>query len=143
MDISIFSNLPEDVIINHIMPFAYRTQNKLLLRDIRSFHKDLNECKVYYHWTSLLFNLLYYTNAMKCSSVVKTESVFKRAYLLKDKTDSEIDMFRNNYHNNYNHDTKRRVRLLFGLLSTSERATFYNNYVLLNFEDMGFHSAAI
>ena len=59
------------------------------------------------------------------------------------KTDSEIDMFRNKYHNNYNYDTKRRVRLLFGLLSTSERATFYNNYVLLNFEDMGFHSAAI
>jgi hypothetical protein len=52
-------------------------------------------------------------------------------------------MFRNNYHNNYNHHTERKARLLFGLLSTSERATFYNNFVLLNFEDMGFHSAAI
>ena len=55
---NIFRRLPEDVIINNIMPFLYKPQPKDLLLDIRSFYTDfhlLDNYRFYYN-THCLYN---------------------------------------------------------------------------------------
>jgi hypothetical protein len=45
----IFSQLPEDIVNQHIIPYTYKLQNKRLLNDIRNYHE-----------TSILRNKLYF-----------------------------------------------------------------------------------
>jgi len=50
------TKIPNDIIINHIIPFTYEVQSKILLKDIQSFYKDYEIVINYYS-----FDL--YTNA--------------------------------------------------------------------------------
>ena len=46
--LQLFSKLPMDIIINHILPYTYQMQPIKLLQDIKSYIKDLNIIKNYY-----------------------------------------------------------------------------------------------
>ena len=54
----IFGKLPEEIIINHIMPFAYKPQPANLLSDIRSFYTDFHLLDNYwfYYNTYCMYN---------------------------------------------------------------------------------------
>lgn len=44
----IFSNIPQDVILYKILPYAYNIQPKSLCQDIQSFHMSYNYLNSYY-----------------------------------------------------------------------------------------------
>lgn len=142
MEISIFSRLPEEVIVNHVMPFAYKIQKKDLLKDIQHYNTDLNSCKMFYDWNSLLIDMIHFINLnQKWSSFgsINAIPIFKRLYALKDKSDREINEFINKFSvlDKDININKRKARQLFGLLNRYERVDFFNVYVLSVFNVNG------
>lgn len=141
MEISIFSRLPEEVIVNHIMPFAYKIQKKELLKDIQYYNMDLNSCRIFYDWNSLLRDMIHFINLNLKTRFgrINAITIFKRIYALKDKSDREINEFINKF-SVLDKDTyvnKRKARQLFGLLNRYERVEFFNVYVLSVFNVNG------
>ena len=141
MEISIFSKLPEEVIVNHVMPFAYKIQKKDLLKDIQHYNMDLNSCRIFYDWNSLLRDMIHFINLNLKTRFgrINAITIFKRIYALKDKSDREINEFINKF-SVLDKDTyvnKRKARQLFGLLNRYERVEFFNVYVLSVFNVNG------
>ena len=141
MEISIFSKLPEEVIVNHIMPFAYKIQKKELLKDIQYYNMDLNSCRIFYDWNSLLRDMIHFINLNLKTRFgrINAITIFKRIYALKDKSDREINEYINKF-SVLDKDTyvnKRKARQLFGLLNRYERVEFFNVYVLSVFNVNG------
>tara|TARA_Y200000002_G_scaffold16458_3_gene12855 strand:- start:5028 stop:5468 length:441 start_codon:yes stop_codon:yes gene_type:complete len=141
MEISIFSRLPEEVIVNHIMPFAYKIQKKELLKDIQYYNMDLNSCRIFYDWNSLLRDMIHFINLNLKTRFgrINAITIFKRIYALKDKSDREINEYINKF-SVLDKDTyvnKRKARQLFGLLNRYERVEFFNVYVLSVFNVNG------
>ena len=48
------TKIPNDIIINHIIPFTYQVQSKILLKDIQSFYKDYEKVINYYSFVTFL-----------------------------------------------------------------------------------------
>ncbi len=141
MEISIFSRLPEEVIVNHIMPFAYKIQKKELLKDIQYYNMDLNSCRIFYDWNSLLRDMIHFINLNLKTRFgrINAITIFKRIYALKDKSDREINEYINKFSvlDKDTHVNKRKARQLFGLLNRYERVEFFNVYVLSVFNVNG------
>ena len=66
MDSSLWKKIPPDVMINEIMPYAYRTIDNTLLHDIRTFVHDFNKIINYYYFDMneycLLNDLIWFCN---------------------------------------------------------------------------------
>jgi hypothetical protein len=92
--------IPNDIIINHIIPYTYQTQTKNLLLDIISFKKDFDIIKnIYtfdYNFNILLQDLLLFY-------------------------EDELDLFLS-----ISNLTNKK---LWGLLSISQRTHFINKHI--------------
>jgi len=92
--------IPNEVIINHIIPFTYQTQHKDLLTDIISFKKDFDIIKnIYvfdYNLHILLNDLLLFF-------------------------DSEVPIFLS--------ILQPKIKKLWGLLTIIQRTRFINKYI--------------
>jgi hypothetical protein len=138
INIKYINRLPDDVIINHIIPYTYQTQPRSLLNDIRSFTRDYNLVESIY-MTQLneiillndLFKFLYinFTPSYGIENIFET--VLKRHLNIQRKTDEYlITHIKVCFHRNINNNTERKIKIIWGLMSPRERTQFINKYLL-------------
>ena len=130
--------LPDDVIMNHILPYTYVTQPRRLLNDIRSFTTDYNLVESVYmtqfNELILLNDLLrfLYINITPSYGINNIfENVLRRHFYMKNKSDAYlITQVRVNFHRNVGVNTERKIRVIWGLMTPWERTKFVNKYIL-------------
>jgi len=103
--------LPFDIIVNHIIPYTYTIQSKILLKDIQNYHKI----------KTTLMNDKYDIN------IIKHEIL---AIFYDNKTKLNTILHRHFIKKDYNHIftieqcNSRRFNILFGLFTIEERILF-------------------
>uniref|UniRef100_A0A6C0EQ46 Uncharacterized protein n=1 Tax=viral metagenome TaxID=1070528 RepID=A0A6C0EQ46_9ZZZZ len=108
--------LPFDIIINHIIPYTYNIQAKLLLEDIKN----------YYEIKKILMDDKYNTNIIKREllsvlySKTKATRIWSRRFQVNSKE--------YNYKILYKYSQNTRFNILFGLFSKQERI-FFSEYI--------------
>jgi len=109
--------IPFDVIINHIIPYTYNIQPKLLLEDIKN----------YYTIKTKLINDKYNTNIIK-------HELLSNCYMNKKKFNNILDrhfqIHVKNYDNHilYKYSQNTQFNIVFALLSREER-TYFSEYI--------------
>jgi hypothetical protein len=105
--------IPFDVIINHIIPYTYNVQSKILLEDIKN----------YYTIKEILMNKKYDTNMIKHEILAifydnncKLSTIVHRHFQMKIK--------KHDYNIIYNLPNNKRFNILFGLFTKEERLLF-------------------
>jgi hypothetical protein len=135
MDLSI---IPNDIIINHIIPFTYEIQSKKILRDIISFTKDYQIVMNYYSFDYndyiLCSDLIHFVNInyFLNSYSNNIEKLFERSYFYNNIINKEefIISIENNIYNNYIVNPNKVSRIIFGLLKPYERRRFLYRFVI-------------
>lgn len=132
------TKIPNDIIINHIIPFTYQVQSKILLKDIQSFYRDYEIVINYYSFD--------YNNYVLCSDLIRfvnnnyflnsysnnIEKLFERSYFYNNIINKEefIISIENNIYNNYIVNPNKISRIIFGLLKPYERKRFLYRFVI-------------
>jgi hypothetical protein len=105
--------VPFDIIINHIIPYTYNVQSRILLEDIKN----------YYTIKEILMNKKYDTNMIKHEIVAlfyhdkyKLSTILYRNFQMKSK--------KKDYNIIYNFSNNKRFTILFGLFTKEERVLF-------------------
>ena len=138
MEINYIQRLPEDVVINHIIPYTYQLQPRRLLYDIRSFVNDYALVESIYmtqfNALILLNDLLQfcYINVSPSYGIENIfENVLRRHYCIYGKSEEYlISRVRLNFHRNVEVRTERKIKFIWGLLTRQERTQFINKYLL-------------
>jgi hypothetical protein len=134
---TLISLLPEDVIINHIIPFTYLVQPRKLLVDIRSYVIDysfLENIYTYeYNDEILLYDLVTFCNNGKFPTwglEPKYDEIVRRHFLYKSIRDSDLQLLIfMAFHRKMGQLCERKNRFLWGLLRPRERTSFINKYL--------------
>jgi hypothetical protein len=123
----LIKKLPDDVIINIILPFLYKPQPKELLMDIKNFNTTFNEIDNYYAYEFNYFimlqdllNYFYYGNE-------NFYIILKRNFMFSDLENLIISKYiYENYHNKIskNRKPKYHSKIIWGLLIPNERKIF-------------------
>jgi hypothetical protein len=130
--------IPEDIIINHIMPYTYQKQSEDLLLDIKTFCQDFEIIKniyVYsYNYSILLYDLILFCNDFIFIHEIVSEkfkNILMRHYVLSNYTNNRINLFvYENYHENKRRkNIMLRIKFLWGLLTRFERTRFINIHI--------------
>lgn len=138
---NIFSKLPENIIIENIIPYIYKFQDKSLLSDIRSFNKDYDLVDSIYSYSYkeviLLNDLKKFVKSIDDSSMINAMMVsshiyspfFTRNIMLKNKSITQIAIWKK-----YFYESKISIssknRLIWGLMTPKERTSFFNKFIL-------------
>lgn len=145
------NRIPEDVIINHILPFTYRLQPKELLRDIKTFVEDFGLVEQYYtddfNTVFLLRDLITFCtkNSEVCMNITnKLTEIMRRHFSYKNVSDTIMFSKAHNLphfcfvfikasmmSNKTKSLVKRYTRFLWGLLTAEERTRFINKFILV------------
>jgi len=128
--------LPNDIIINHIVPFTYEEQSKQLLRDIRSYVADFIFIQTHYdcyqNWHIMSYDILQYCNGGEYPeyNADKTFLDFLTRHI-KYKFMGEGEL-KSNILAKYNRPwfQYRIIREAWGLLTPEERTQFINEYII-------------
>ena len=145
------NRIPEDIIINHILPFTYRLQHKELLRDIKTYVEDFALVEQYYtddfNTVFLLRDLITFCtkNSEVCMNITnKLTEIMRRHFSYKNIGDTV--MFSKAHKlphfcfvfikasmmtNKTKLLVKRYTRFLWGLLTAEERTRFINKFILV------------
>lgn len=138
MEINYILKLPEDVVINHIIPYTYQLQPIRLLYDIRSFVNDYALVESIYmtqfNALILLNDLLRfcYINVSPSYGIENIfDNVLRRHYCISGKSEEYvINRVHLNFHRNVEVRTERKIKFIWGLLTRQERTQFINKYLL-------------
>lgn len=132
--------VPEDVIINHIIPFTYRPQNRLLLEDIRGFYKDMQFIENLYYTefndTILLYDLVRFCNNGLTSNGINPsfERILRRNPVLSNKSTTYIVSYiLSSFVTSVTHNAVIKIKYIWTLLTPGERTSFINR-VLFNLD---------
>jgi len=132
----LLKNIPNDIIINNIIPYTYIKKCPKHLQDIRSFYFDLlvveNYYYIYYN-QFILFNDLeefFYKSDELYSITNQYYKIFKRHIMFQDIQHINISNYLYNKFKNNSNNVNNKTKFIWGLLTHSERAAFLNNYVL-------------
>lgn len=137
----IFNKLPKEIIREKIIPYTYKFVKKDLLFDIRSFKKDYDLIDSIYSYSYKDIILL--NDLEKCIrkidnnntmlSIMENHSYkpfFSRHFILKNKCFGYISIWQKHFF-----DTKKninsKIRMIWGLMTPSERTYFFNLYILV------------
>jgi hypothetical protein len=130
--------LPEDIIMNHILPYTYQTKPRNHLYDIRNFIHDYALVDSIYatqfNEIILLNDLLrfLYINVTPSYGIENIfENVLRRHFSFANKSDAYcISRIRIHYHRNVTVNTDRKIRSIWGLMKPQERTKFINQYIV-------------
>jgi len=123
------NKLPYEL-VNIIISYTYTSQNPELLLDIRSFHIDYSLLEILYHYNYneriLLNDILIFYNSDNLSMYQRLE----RLYTLSNKSLTHlIDYAFNISSNNIDERIiRKRIRILWAILSPVERTRFINTF---------------
>ena len=130
MNLQLFSKLPMDIIINHILPYTYEPKPKLLLQDIKSYYKDLNIIKnCYYLYSGFMLDKLK-------SFIIYLLLIHPRHKIFNIKRYQKIIKIANNslyncsIKNSIKLNIKRNISKVIGLMNLYERTKFINDYII-------------
>ena len=133
------NHIPEDVIINNIIPYTYNIQNKKLLRDIKNYTEDLNLVKISYtydyNFHILLHDLIQFCNNGILSLYEVNEkycNIINRHIKYKNYNKDNIYNFLFLNIHTYNENFLKKINFLWGLLKPIERTRFINIYVIID-----------
>ena len=138
VNVRLLEKIPEEIIINNIIPFTYNLQQRKLLRDIRSFSSDFsiveNAYAYDYNYDILIYDLLNFCNNsriglrnMNNNFAILLNRIFKLRHYSYKKLDKFVfNVFRRDLIIN----PMRKLRFLWGILMPIERTRFINQYVL-------------
>jgi hypothetical protein len=138
MEINYIQNLPEDVVINHIIPYTCQVQPRSLLSDIRSFVNDYTLVESIYmtQFNSLILlnDLLRFCHInLHVSYGIENifETILRRHLTIFGKSEEYlINHVRINFHRNVKVRTERKIKFIWALLTRQERTQFINKYLL-------------
>ena len=129
--------LPSDIMINHIIPYTYSIQPKILLFDIRSFYQDLslveNVYFIDYNNYMLLNDLVIFCNSNIGRDLCRLGqyNILLRNITIQYKPQQYLDYYiMNIFHKNKKYKPNSKVKFIWGLLTPIERTRFINKYVL-------------
>jgi hypothetical protein len=143
MDNQLWKKIPVDIFINNIIPYTYQIHDTKLLNDIRNFYNDYRMIINYYFFdlneycllvdiisfcTNELFNnrLINKTKLMLFIYFLDRNIIFKNMPLGK-----KCDFIKSNLYFNLHTKIEMKIKLLFTLLTPSERARFINEYIIV------------
>ena len=112
--------LPQDIVIEHIMPYTYRKQSPEILYDIHNFYQDYALVDEYYSHN--------YNHYMWLNDIVSFFTLPHFQGSKKKGVDKILQ--RHLYYKNIGRDIDRKVRFLWGLLLQIERTRFINKFLL-------------
>jgi len=124
------SRLPEDIVINHIMPFIYNTQSPLLLQDIQDFTENQN---ILTHLTKTDNELFRHILKFCHKHSIYIINLLSRSFHFRQKTNPDkIQCVNNHFHifNAFKKDIKRKLKCLIGLLTPVERMKLVNKILI-------------
>jgi hypothetical protein len=129
-------HIPEDIIMNHIIPYTYNILPKKLLNDIRSNYIHTQEIVNMYYFDYnakiLLYDLIIFCNnniAPVYGIEKKYEKILRRNFTLANKNNTEIlDFVFFHFHKNILHNPERKIKFLWGLMTPRERKQFFESY---------------
>ena len=132
------ARLPLDVVMNHILPFTYQTQSRELLADIRSCVNDYNFLEnwydVEYNDQVLLYDLIEFCNQGTFSTGnfnLMYIEIVRRHIKYTTASITELQYFLlHNISTNVDDATEKKIRFLWGLLTSRERTDFINKYII-------------
>ena len=134
----IFSDLPFDIVVNHILPYTYETKPYENLVDIRTFISDFSMLDNYYsteyNYHILLTDIVSFSNNGRLPTWGKGTHYYnfiKRHVMYKFVKDFELQTFVFlNIHNYNSNIVKRKIWFLWGLFTPLERTRFINKYII-------------
>jgi len=135
----LLKKIPDEIIINHIIPYTYQTQPLRLLHDIRSYTREFKFVEDIYYTeynpSVLLCDLIRFCNNGKVAPIYGVEYTYelflRRNYTLSMK--SKIDIIEyvfQNIHNKLTYKTENKIKFIWGLLTSQERLDFIDEYIL-------------
>jgi hypothetical protein len=132
--------LPEEIIINNIIPYTYNIQEKDLLFDIKNYTNDLNLIKIPYTY-DYNFHILLHDLIQFCNNRLtplydvdeKFYNIIKRHIKYKDYNKILINDLLFFKINTFNGNILKKIRFLWGLFTPIERTQFINTYILDDF----------
>ena len=136
-NVNLVKTLPEDVIINHILPYTYCPQSKKLLLDIRSFYTDYSFLENIYAF-DYNYDLLFYDLTCFCNGTLVQNynmnncfgNLLSRLFKFKNNNYSDLNNFVFiTFHRTACKNQIRKIRFLWGLLNPRERTRFINKYL--------------
>jgi len=144
---NIFTKLPDNIINNHIMPYVYKFQDKNLLLDIHSFKKDYDLVYSIYSCepirSSKYSNMLFLNDLQKFIIAIDNNSIlnsilmntyiyspfFQRNFQLENHSIIDIIRWQKRFYESKLNITSK-IRIIWGLLTPTERTKFFNKYIL-------------
>jgi hypothetical protein len=138
LNINYINRLPQDVVINHILPYTYRTKPQRHLLDIRNYVTDYVLVESVYMTQlneMILLNdllLFLYINVTPSYGIENIfENILRRhIYFSNKNAEFMINRIRLDFHRNMGVNTERKIRIIWGLLKSCERANFINKYII-------------
>ena len=122
------NRLPDDVIINHIIPYTYSTQPVSLQEDIRDFKASFPQIVQIY---TGIYGIQYGSNLLH-SDILRLLSpprllydIMKRRFDLRNANTQRLHQIITGFRN-----VHRKTKMLWCLLTPRERTHFFNEYVL-------------
>jgi len=115
------NTLPEEIVINHILPYTYRTKDREHLIDIRSFTSDLGVLENVYWFEFKNITLL---NDLEIFISDLNRNIFAST-IKKNSNRNGCDYFISK-----TRKINRKIRLIWGLLTPIERTRFINKYII-------------
>lgn len=148
---NIFKKLPDQIVIENIIPFTYKFQNKNILTDIRSFKKDYDAVENLYCCEPIRDKnygiMLFFNDLKKFIKIIDNNSMlnsmlvskhmyspfFQRHIMLKDKSIIGVAASQKCFYGNKLNKTNK-IKTIWGLLTPAERQVFINTFALENDE---------
>jgi hypothetical protein len=143
----LWKKIPPDIMINNIMPYAYRTIDKHRLHDIRTFVHDFNKIINYYYFdmneycllndliwfcnNQIIYGALYndynhpYITILNIINILDRNIVFRKL-----PYDAKIKYIRKNYYFDMMRNTHSKNMQLLSILTPEERAAFINLHII-------------
>jgi hypothetical protein len=122
------NRIPDDVIINHIIPYTYSTQPISLQEDIRDFKTSFPQIVQIYtgiYGTRYGANILHLDILRLLSPPRVLYDVMKRRFDLRNANTQRVHQIITGFRNIGN-----KTKMLWGLLTPRERTHFFNEYAL-------------
>ena len=128
------NKIPNDIIINHIIPYTYNIQSKELLMDIKSFYVDysiINNVYLFdYNNLILLRDLLFFFGTYEYKKLIY---IIKKYIFFKNYRNDQIyNYIINKFELEIKINTLRKTRFLIGMMTPLQRTRFINNFILLD-----------
>jgi hypothetical protein len=141
-DSDLWRKMPVDIFINHVMPYVYKKQNMVLLDDIRNFYFDYQFIVDYYfsglNEFCLLVDLIFFCNG-GVSLIERVDGSFidildRNILFCNFPFRKKCDFINRHFYLNAGTKTEIKNKFLLSLMTSSERARFINEFLILDFE---------